>query len=137
MWQVLIQFTIIFSVLFESIQGNIDYLETKRHYAGSLNNINGFLDHSDTNTILKIHSEAATDPNLPRDRRQSGGNNPSAYSVTFVGDDSDSIKTIYSGEGSGVNYLPSIASYSYLVSYTTKYNYRSHATVFYCVVHRL
>ena len=103
MWQVLIQFAIIFSVLFQSIQGNIDYLETKRH-AGSLNNINGFRDHRDTNTFLNIHSEAATDPNLPRGRRQSGGNNPSAYPVTFVGDDSDSIRTIYSGEGSGVNY---------------------------------
>ena len=102
MQQTLFQFAII-SVLFQSIRGNIGsaYLETKRH----LENFNNDGSQDRAYTFLNIHNGtvAEASPNLPRIRRQDGGNNPSAYSVSFTGDNNDFIKTIYSGEGSGVN----------------------------------
>ena len=104
--QIVIKFAIIL-VLFQCIQGNSDYLETKRH-SRIFNSFQDLNNREHTNAFLNIHNHngAAADPKSPRVERQSGGSSPSAYSTTFTGDDSDFIRTIYSGEGSGVNYLP-------------------------------
>lgn len=101
--QIIVRFAIIF-VLFQCIQGSSDYIEIKRH-SGGFNSFQDPTNRDHTNAFLNIHNGPAADQKSSRVQRQSGGNNPSAYSTTFTGDDSDFIRTIYSGEGSAVNYL--------------------------------
>ena len=106
MQQILVQFAIIF-VLFQSIQGNIDYVNTKRHLEPESFN-NGFRYHAKSlNNEASVAADAST--NLPRTRKQV----PSirASTINFVSDNSDSILAIYSGEGSAVSYV----LYSYII----------------------
>ena len=107
MQQILVQFAIIF-VLFQSIQGNIDYVNTKRHLEPESFN-NGFRYHAKS---LYNEASVAADasPNLPRTRKQVPS--ISASTINFVSDNSDSVLTIYSGEGSAVNHVLAI-SYMY------------------------